>query len=449
MLVVTAGGVSYGIAKTVVTAAYDQNLINLAHGVANHVHLDNGQLILQLSTGAELLLRTDTIDDIYFRVRTGSGRILGGDGDLPTIGNDRLLAGTDEYPNVENLPSLSLIEPQMFDSDYRGAPIRGVRLLHTIDHRAIYVTVGETLNKRRQALERLLLGFGSAAVMLVAAAALALRLGIPSGLAPLKRLELELGQRSGSDLSPLQPESVPVEIREVVRALNALFERLRETNAGQRQFLQDAAHQLRTPLAGLQMQIELLSARPDDTALLTRLRHSVARTTHLANQLLTLARAESGSKLMINATTVNLADLIDDMVEDWLDKADARSIDLGISREQVSLPGDPTLLRELLANLMDNALRYCSEGGEVSLRCAANGTMVEIDVSDTGPGIPDERREAVFERFYRLPDTRLSGSGLGLPIAREIVLCHHGTIAITSPQQGSGTMVQVRLPRPA
>lgn len=442
LLVITAGGVSYGIAKSVVTTAYDQNLINLAHGVANHVHLHNGTLSLQLSSGAEMVLRTDTIDNIYFRVRTGTGQLLGGDADLPSVSG----LSADPIPNVESLPSQHFAAPQVFDSVYRDVPIRGVRLLQTLDHQAIYVVVGETLNKRQQAIESLLLGFGSAAVMLVAASTLALRLGIPSGLAPLKQLEDELAQRSGTDLSPLALEKVPAEIRQLVRALNGLFERLGENNSGQRQFLQDAAHQLRTPLAGLQMQIELLENHPADATLLARLKQSVARVTRLANQLLALARAESGGTLMLSASEVRLAELIDDMIEEWLEKADARSIDLGISREPVSIHGDPTLLRELLANLMDNALRYTTEGGQVSLRCEVVDNALELDVSDTGPGIPPNCREAVFERFYRLPDTSLTGSGLGLPIAREIVHGHRGSIEIGTPPEGTGTLIRVRLP---
>ncbi|PKO53985.1 MAG: sensor histidine kinase, partial [Betaproteobacteria bacterium HGW-Betaproteobacteria-21] len=150
--------------------------------------------------------------------------------------------------------------------------------------------------------------------------------------------------------------------------------------------------------------------------------------------------------LMVNASTVDFAHLIDDMVEEWLEKADARSIDLGIAREPVSIVGDPTLLRELIANLMDNALRYTPNGGEVSLHCAVADGMLELEISDTGPGIPEDRWEAVFERFYRLPETSLSGSGLGLPIAREIARCHHGSIRISASPRGKGTRVQVSLP---
>lgn len=453
LLLATAGGVSYAVAKTVIGAAYDQNLINLAHGVANHLQMHDDTVILRLSKEAESVLRTDTIDDIFFRVRTDEGVVLGGDADLPPFDShpaDDTRGMVDELPNVEALPTVvvaaSSAANQLFNAEYRGAPIRAVRLTQTTNGQVFYVTVAETLNKRHQAIEHLLLGFGSAAVMLLAAAALAARFGIPSGLAPLQQLEDELGERSGTDLSPIEPDRVPREVREVVRALNALFDRLSAANRGQRQFLQDAAHQLRTPLASLQMQIELLDAHPGDGAAFQRLKNSVVRVTRLANQLLALARAEAGSQLMASAVQVDLAALIDDMVEGWLQQADAHAIDLGIERVRSIITGDPTLLRELIANLMDNALRYTPPGGEVSLRCAPVGRVMEIDVSDSGPGIPEPMREAVFERFYRLADTKLSGSGLGLPIAREIVLCHRGSIEITDGPGGRGTLVRVRLP---
>lgn len=453
LLLAAAGGLSYGVAKSVIGSAYDQNLVNLAHGVAIHLQPSNGVVTLQLSREAEAVLRTDTIDMIFFRVRAADGKILGGDADLPSLDPPHVANKPDaseELSNVEALPvSRSAAQTsavQLFDSEYRGAPIRAIKLTQITNSQAFYVTVAETLNKRQQAMERLLLGFGSAAIMLLAAATLAVRFGIPSGLAPLKQLEDELSERSGTDLAPIDPDRIPREIREVVRALNALFDRLSAAHRGQRQFLQDAAHQLRTPLASLQMQLELLETRPADSTAFLRLKHSVLRVTRLANQLLALARAESGMQLMATASPVDMAVLIDDMIEDWLDQADARSIDLGIERSKTTITGDPTLLRELIANLMDNALRYTSDGGEISLRCVEIEDLLHIDVSDSGPGIPESLREAVFERFYRLPDTTLSGSGLGLPIAREIALCHRGTIDIGTGPGGKGTLVRVRMP---
>ena len=452
VLLVTAGAVAYSSAKWVVGNAYDGNLINLAQAIATHVHAAPDGLTLTLSPEVEAVLRTDTVDRIYFRVRDQQGRLLGGDAELPTMDDSDALSslpvpytpvGKEAPPARVPMPSS---RPLFRDLAHAGQPIRAVRLYRESGASGFYITVAETLGKRSEAIDRLVVGFAWAGALLLIAAAVVARFSIPSGLAPLERLENSLRLRSGTDLSPIDPAGVPREVREVIGAVNGLLERLRTANAQQRAFLQDAAHQLRTPLAGLQMQLELLEARPADDAARARLRQSVARVTRLANQLLALARAEAGERLIADATEVELAALIDAMVEDWVDRADARNIDLGIEREPVRVHGDPTLLQELIANLMDNALKYGRAGGMVGLRCVIEDDHVLIEVCDDGPGIAPAVREQVFERFYRHAGSQASGSGLGLSIAREIVRSHGGRIAIDDGPNGRGTCVRVSLP---
>lgn len=425
-----AGGwLAYRVAEDVVSAAYDQSLLNLANGLANRVRNEYGVITIALPKEAEDVLRTDTVDRIYFRVRDDMGHIVAGDSDLPPLeSSDRDL------------------RPHFYEAIYRGEAIRGVRLHPEQGNASFYVTVAETLGKRQKAIQDLLIGFGLAVSLVLVAVGGAVRFGIPSGLAPLRRLEQELTNRSGQDLTPVDLSGAPLEIRAVVLALNVLLGRLREANSAQREFLQDAAHQLRTPLASLQVQIELLQAEAGRSPALERLRQSVTRVTRLANQLLALARAEAGGRLMADASDVDLAELVDDMLEDWLRLADQKHIDFGVQRGAAHVIGDPTLLRELIANLVDNALKYTQSGGQVTLRCMTCGTTLEIDVSDNGPGIPEGQRESVFERFRRLPGSSASGSGLGLPISREIVACHGGTIDVASGTNGSGTCIRVRMP---
>lgn len=452
VLLVTAGAVAYSSAKWVVGNAYDGNLINLAQAIATHVHAAPDGLTLTLSPEVEAVLRTDTVDRIYFRVRDQQGRLLGGDAELPTMDDSDALSslpvpytpvGKEAPPARVPMPSS---RPLFRDLAHAGQPIRAVRLYRESGASGFYITVAETLGKRSEAIDRLVVGFAWAGALLLIAAAVVARFSIPSGLAPLERLENSLRLRSGTDLSPIDPAGVPREVREVIGAVNGLLERLRTANAQQRAFLQDAAHQLRTPLAGLQMQLELLEARPANDAARARLRQSVARVTRLANQLLALARAEAGERLIADATEVELAALIDAMVEDWVDRADARNIDLGIEREPVRVHGDPTLLQELIANLMDNALKYGRAGGMVGLRCVIEDDHVLIEVCDDGTGIAPAVREQVFERFYRHAGSQANGSGLGLSIAREIVRSHGGHIAIDDGPNGRGTCVRVSLP---
>ncbi len=463
----TGGTFAYLIAEQVVSRAYDQSLLNLAKGIADRVVVEHGEIRLALTREAEEVLRTDTDDRIYFRVRNDHGRIIAGDADLPP---PEPPAPISELPLSDSqhadLRALTLPERQYFyETKHRGEAIRGVRLHPLAGKEGFYVTVAETLNKRHAAVRDLLLGLGLAMIFVLIAAGAVVRFGVTAGLASLQRLERQLAERSGNDLSPVDPHSVPLEVREVVRALNAMLARLREADAAQREFVQDAAHQLRTPLAGLRMQIELLDRQPGDPATLARLRHAVDRVTRLANQLLALARAESGEHLRAAPVRVDLAELIDDMLDDWLRRADARGIDFGVQREPLRIDGDPVLLRELIANLVDNALKYTPAGGQVTLRCersatcssappaqgtpAEAGEQIEIEVSDDGPGIPESERERVFERFYRVPGAPATGSGLGLPIARGIVAAHGGRIVIADGGKcagGGGTRVRVTLP---
>jgi len=449
-----AGGVfAYRAAEKVVSSAYDQSLLNLANGIANRARVENGEITIGVTAEAEALLRTDTVDHIYFRVRDDSGRIVAGDADLPPpeIPVNALEGNTSELtaasaPLHELAANSAGPRSFFFDGHFREQAIRGVRFHPMVDQHGIYVTVAETLGKRRDAIRDLLLGFGLAVLLVLAAVAAVVRYGITAGLASLRQLEKELADRSGQDLEPVDLCQVPVEIREVVRALNALLTRLREAHSAQREFLQNAAHQLRTPLAALQVQVELLCNQQTDTTLSSNLRKSVKRVTRLANQLLALARAEGSQHLMANASSVDLAKLVDDMLEEWLRIADDKKIDFGVQRDASTITGDATLLRELIANLVDNALKYTPTGGQVTLRCLGTADVVEIEVSDSGPGIPDGERERVFDRFHRLPDATTVGSGLGLPIAREIVAGHRGAIVISSGPGGKGTCVQVRLP---
>jgi two-component system sensor histidine kinase TctE len=429
-LVAVFGGVmAYRTAVDVVGSAYDASLLNLAEGAANSVHVTDGRLVVDLSGEAEALLRTDRTDQIFFRVRSDAGEWVAGDRGLPPP----------EPPGAER-------EASYYEVVYAGVPVRGVRIHRQLGEVGFYVTVAESRIKRLRAVQRLVFGFGGAAIGVLAAAVLIVRFAIPSGLKPLRHLEQALEMRDSHDMTPIDPRDVPAEIRAVVRALNDLLARLDGAMGAQREFLQNAAHELRTPLASLQVQIDTLGDSPDSEAL-ARLRRSVGRTTRLANQLLALARVESIDQLMATAETVALAPIIDDMVEDWVRRADEKGIDLGIEREPVSLFGEPTLLRELVANLMDNAIKYTPEGGRVTLRCHARDGRIHLSVADNGPGIVPEWQVRVFERFARIPGTRGSGAGLGLAIVREIALAHGGRIWLETPAGGTGLVACVVLDR--
>jgi two-component system sensor histidine kinase TctE len=234
-----------------------------------------------------------------------------------------------------------------------------------------------------------------------------------------------------------------------VGALNQLLARLEGALAAQQRFIANAAHQLRTPLAALKMHVELArreNASGEARTLLDMIAGETARAGHLANQLLTLARAEPGSGLPEARQPMNLRDLANRAAQESVRSALNRNIDLGFELEDAWTMGDPMLLRELLANLIDNAVAYSPPGATVTVRSRANSGLAVVEVEDNGPGIPELERERVFERFYRIPGTAPAGCGLGLAIVREITDRHGARVSLETPASGHGTLARVSFP---
>jgi two-component system sensor histidine kinase TctE len=434
ILAILAGGawVAYRTAVEVANGVYDQSLQNSALALANRVRVVRGQVTLALPAEAEQMLRTDEFDRVYFRVRDRRGKVVAGDEDLP-------LPETDEPQQ----------HPVFLDAVHEGRRIRAVRLRAGTPPNTFFVTVAETTRKRQLSVNRLLVVLVVPAVLIVLATAAIIWFGISRGLRPLKRLESELERRGGEDLSPVDEAAAPREVELLVRALNGLLGRLRQAAATQRSFLENAAHQLRTPLANLRMQVELLAREPGSQQATARLGESISRTIRLANQLLALARAESGHPLAPQFRPVDLAAIIDDLVDEWVKAADQKAIDLGFDRREAWMLGDPFMLRELIANLLDNAICYTQAGGHVTVRCGARGGQVFLEVEDNGPGIPAAERERALDRFYRVPGSAGSGSGLGLAIANDIAKAHGGALHLGEPQGRSGTLARVEFKKTA
>lgn len=291
---------------------------------------------------------------------------------------------------------------------------------------------------------------------LFAVAAGMLGWGVTRALQPLMDLRQAVERRSPRDLSPIDERHTPAEVRPLVQALNRLFARVNEQSDTQRRFVADAAHQLRTPLAGLQAQVEawaqaarsmgagdLLSLRAEQVL---RLRDATRNTTQLANQLLALSRADALRDDDAARETVDLAELCETVLAHFLDAAGARRIDLGLEAAPARVQGHAWLLRELLINLVDNAIKYTPVGGAVTLRCGrgdGGAGAAWIEVEDDGPGIAPAERARVLQRFYRVPGTAGSGHGLGLAIADGIARVHHTQLQLGSGAEGHGLCVRV------
>jgi two-component system sensor histidine kinase TctE len=275
-------------------------------------------------------------------------------------------------------------------------------------------------------------------------------IGLKKGLEPLERLRRQVANRSRADLSPIEEAMAPQEARPLIREVNALIERVKGMMESQRRFVADAAHQLRTPFAGLRAQAEL--ARREEASApvkeaLERICAGTQRCSRLVTQLLTLARNEPESRLQSPLVMLDLARIAQDAASHWAPEALGRGIDLGFEEEGRQLPvkGDEAGLRDLIDNLIDNAIHYTPAGGHVTVRVGYD-QCAWLQVEDDGPGIPPEQRVQVFERFHRIPGSGQSGSGLGLAIVHEVVVRHGAELALSDASGGHGALFTVRFP---
>jgi two-component system sensor histidine kinase TctE len=291
---------------------------------------------------------------------------------------------------------------------------------------------------------------------LLAAAAFAVGWAVERALKPLLELREAVERRSPRDLSAMDEHAPPEEVRPLVKSLNRLFGLVNAQAESQRRFITEAAHQLRTPLAGLQAQVEAWAqaanaAGPADgtvqlrTEQINKLRGATRRTSQLANQLLALSRADSRTLRAQPVQPVELKELCEAILETHLDAATAKRIDLGLDAHAAQVMGHEWLLRELLGNLVDNAVKYTPQGGMVTIRCGLREGDAFLEVEDDGPGVAPAERQRVLERFYRVRGTQGEGSGLGLAIADEIARVHHSELELQPGAGGRGLRVSLLL----
>jgi len=420
----------YRLARETADAAFDQSLMDAVLDIASHIKTEKTSLSVVLSAEVEAMVRSNVSDTIFFAVHDTKGRLLAGDGDLPVVA-----------VSVTN-------QPHFLDGNYRDSPVRAV--VHGIDSRYgdIVITVAETLNNRNQASRRILTAMILPNLATILVTLIAVYFGIRRGLAPLDHVEGEIARRSPRDLREIEISTTPREIWPTLIRLNELFGLLREAAASQQRFLADAAHQLRTPLAGLQTQIDLATtegrfdSNPDR---LQRINEATGRIGHLIGQLLAYARTEPAANLSNSFEPVLLHDLVEQAASMFLDQALAKNIDLGFNAGQATVSGIPWMLREALANLIDNALRYTPPGGIVTVSSDQKGSDCILTVEDNGPGIPTHEKLQVLERFYRIRGSPGDGCGLGLAIVREVAALHGGTISMCEPA-GGGLHISVVIP---
>jgi two-component system sensor histidine kinase TctE len=461
------------VAQGIASRPYDRELGETARGLGLQIAAaeapTKGRDRYALAPEAAALLRADASDTVYYQVLGLRGELLSGDVNL-------------HAPQVDADAEAPVVPWELhFRDDEVGADAVRVAYLWVVPegqdgvHRPLLVQVAETLGKRARLTNEIIKGVILPQFVILPLAVLLVWLALARGIAPLNELQRRIRSRESSDLSPIDEQRVPDEVAPLVQAINDLLARLDLSMSRQKHFLADAAHQLKTPLAGLRTQAELIlreieagRASPNELKRsLAQIAGASERAAHMVNQLLSMARAEDAAHAM-RREPVDLAGIAIDTVRDFVPRALERRIDLGYDGvvpegSRLRVQGQPVLIGELIRNLVDNALLYTPAGGVVTVRVVEDpfGQVVVLQVEDTGPGIAPADRDKVFEPFYRALGSGVEGSGLGLTIVREIVQHHEAELTLDdmrvrraaggeSPDgQGPGARFTVRFPAQA
>ena len=413
---------------------HDLILLQRAQALAEHMKLGSGEERLDykplLPDGTE----PGNPDRVVFTVSDSNGIKIAGNANL---------ARPISYRKGKPGPLFS-------NSEREGEKTRMVSLVYPglTGGKLYQLHVSETTHQRRELVRGILGNIVIPQLLLILIAAAAVWYGLMEGLAPLERLRQEVAGRKRDDLNSLDASKAPEEVRPLIGAVNDLLVRLQQVMQAQKRFVADAAHQLRTPFAGLKTQAEL-ALREDSPErkqhalqlMLTSTKHG----TRLVNQLLALARNEPGGQDTQSFTMLELGQLAQECATQWVPMALEKNIDLGFEgiETQTWIRGDAVSLSEMLGNLIDNAIRYTQADGHITIRMTCEQGKVKLCVEDNGPGIAIPHRERVFERFYRVLGSRQSGSGLGLAIVAEVVKRHGAEIRLGQGREGVGTLVNI------
>ncbi len=426
------------VAQGIAGKPFDRALEYNVGALAQLVSVSNQRIQFNLPLPARELLRANDADTVYYQVRGARGELLSGERDLP-------------QPPAEE--PIVLDKVRLRDDEVQGADVRVAYTwvqLPLAGSRPVLIQVAETLEKRSVLATEIVKGVMLPQFVILPLSVLMVWLALVQAIKPLSRLEERIRARKPDDLSPIDAHSVPLEVAPLVASVNDLLMRLKDSIATQKRFLADAAHQLKTPLAGLRMQADLAQREGANAEELKQslgqIGRASIRATHTVNQLLALARAESSGAAMPRETC-DLAALTMEVVRDCVPRAIEQHIDLGYEGTQPlarggQLAGNPTLLKELIRNLVDNAINYIpsskNQPGVITARVLTDpfGHTLVLQVEDSGPGVPETERELIFQPFYRALGTGADGTGLGLPIVLEIAHQHNATVSLEDAHPG-------------
>ena len=435
--------ITYVVAQNLANIPYDLGLDNALQILGQQVEATDEVVALRMSSSARLALRIRENDGVFWKAIGPNGDLLGGDGELPT---PEKTAG--DQPNAVYYENHALRDFEIriaytwMDLSTRGSG-------------PVLLVAAESVDRRTQLANDIIKGVIIPQFIVLPIAVLLVWFGLSRGVAPINALQRKLRARRPDDLSPIDKRQAPSEIGPLITAMNDLLSRLEATLLAQKRFVADAAHQLKTPLAGLRTQAELAMREDPNTHTQASLKQIIAgttRATRLVNQLLLMASAENPNTIEMPPT--DLTNLAKEQIQQWVPLALRRGIDLGFEGPEHSLyiKGQSLLLGEALNNLIDNAIRYTPSPGHITVSLYEEANHVVLAIEDSGSGIAMEERERVFDRFYRVLGSDVDGSGLGLAIVREIAHRHQASVYIKDSQrkrtdpQATGTRVEIHFP---
>ncbi|PNS08701.1 sensor histidine kinase [Solilutibacter silvestris] len=429
---------TYASVKDTARLIQERTLLSSARTIAEQVGYEDDELVAPIPPAALEMLDAGYGDHVWYRVALDDGETIAGSSDLPLPAR----AITAEQSRNYNV---------VMSNEQTYAVAFAQPLLGAGPPRTVMVVVAQTLHERDALIARLWPHAIRNQVLMLLLGALLIWIGLQRGIAPIKALGKAIHDHDHSALDPVEPGDIPAELHPLITTLNEYIARLRLHLEAHSRFISDASHQLRTPLAVMNTQVSygLRAANPaakDET--LAALRDSLRSNIRLVNQLLSYTEAE-GSTRLLSDTPCDLAQIARHVVEDLALLAQSKEIDFGLeSNGQPHLTGIAEHAAQvLIANLVDNALRYTQVGGRVTVSLGQDDNYQWLDVDDNGPGIPPEQRERVFERFVRLDDKEIDGCGLGLAIVREIAGACGARIALSEGANARGLRVRVRFDR--
>jgi len=430
IFIVLETALSYFVTLHYVEKTYDRWLLDSARSLVQEVKLIDNNISVELSSTALEIFKWDETDTTFFKINTEKDKLLAGDIQLPA-----------------QLSSINADQPVYSFAVIDDDPIRMVSLL--VPGRLpekVYIHVAETLNKRQDMMVDILLADLIPQIVLTLFISLLLFEAINHGLAPLHKLANDISQRSPTDLSPIPETDVFAEVKSLTDTINHLLEQLSAAINSQQRFVANAAHQLRTPLAGLKLQAERAQREENIGNMhpaLSQIQNSADRVSHMIKQLLVLARSSpvEGCHQM---EKVDLYRLAREVCIEWVPKALEKGIEISFEAKDQAcfVMADRVLLAELLANLLDNAIAYGDDQGNILVKLS-NDSVICLSVEDDGPGIPEFEKDRVFERFYRIPGNSSNGCGLGLAIVKEIAELHEVKLLLLESSIG-GTRIDLQ-----